>query len=134
MRTKKVRETKREGNGSNPTHFVPHRQFYYFYLVKTDLFFEFCSASLPYKTCAPSITGKSNFKMVAIVGSTLKVLLAYDLPTCPSSLDAYVYFAAQWRTDFEFGEVALLQHSMKLFHCFVNGYFSLACFNFASTS
>ncbi len=57
-----------------------------------------------------------------------KVLLAYNLPTCLSSLGAYVYFAAQWRTDFEFGVVALLQHSMKmkLFHYFDNWYFSSA--------
>ncbi len=40
--------------------------------------------------------------MVVIVSSPLKELLAYDLPTCPSSLSAYVYFAAQWRADFEF--------------------------------
>jgi hypothetical protein len=67
MGTKIVRERENEGwDGSNPE-FIPLLPFYLFYLdfnwsiiqnVKTVLFFEFCSASLPDKICAPSITGK----------------------------------------------------------------------------
>jgi hypothetical protein len=38
---------------------------------------------------------------VDIVSSTLRVLLDYDLPTCPSSLGAYVCIATLWRTILE---------------------------------
>jgi hypothetical protein len=61
------------------------------------------------------------FQMVAIVSSTLQVLLDYDLPIRPSSLSAYACFAAQWRIYFEFGVVASPQHSMELFRHLIKG-------------
>ncbi len=71
--------------------------------VKTHLFFGFHFAAFLGKTIRLSIIGKSSATLIlagghSIASSTLRVLLDYDLPTCPSSRGAYVCIAALWRT------------------------------------